>query len=142
MNGLIGSCRFREAGGGHYLAPVNIGRKMEGFEVLVPPGFQIDRLPDAPGVPVALLPVQGEVAPHVVGPDHQLLGLAKSHVRGEFELDGQVAALVGTDLLPVEPDRGFPVRSADEQKYTAALPGRVYGDLAPVPADVGPVGDP
>ena len=114
---------------------VDVRGEVQGLDVIGAARLQIDGLPDAAGVAVALLAVEVGVAGRVVGLDHQRLALAEAHVF-QFTLERSISALVGAGLDAVEPGGRLPVGGADHQEDAFAFPRLGDGDLASVPGDI------
>ena len=128
--------RIRGQGDIHpHQRPVDVRGEMQRTDIILAPRLQIDRLPDAAGVAVALLAVEMGVAGGIVGLDQQLLGLAETDP-GQFALEGRVPALVRTNLTAVQPGRRLPVGGSDHQEYALALPLSRDRYLPPVPRHV------
>jgi hypothetical protein len=71
---------------------IDIGSEMDGFQCERRPRFQIDRLPDPRGSPVALFALELERVRRVVDAEDQPLRLADPEVFGQIEGKGGVAA--------------------------------------------------
>ena len=98
------------------------GAKCRRLQERLRPGLEIDGLPNAAGVAVALFALELEGASAVVHAQHEAVVLARLEVRRELELEGRVAAAMGAQRLAVQPGLGFPVAGADDQEHPLALP--------------------
>ena len=115
-----------------------IGLEAHGLDIAVAAPFEIDRLPDAARVAVALLAVKPPVlvghgrrsVPHAQF-DRRLPALLREW--SQLDLERNVAALMPVDELPVHEDVGLPVARADNEEESRRLPVRRNLNLAPVP---------
>src|SRR5205823_10804755 len=86
--------------------------------------FQIDGLPDAPGIAVALFAFQLEGSSRIVHAQNELVFLATLEPCGQLELKGRVTTAMGAQGLAVNPRLSLPIASADDEEGTLAVPFR------------------
>jgi len=103
--------------------------------------FEVDRLPQAPCLPVALLALQLEGVRRVVHAQDQPLVLPGLCDLRQLQLEGRVAPLVGADGLSVEPAARLPVGGAHHEEDPPPAPALRYPQRPRVPRDVGLVRD-
>ena len=120
---------------------LDVRREGERIEVDVAARLEVDRLPDAAGVAVALLAVEiVSVLRHLRGripdPERKRLRLAPLHEVGEFELERRVAARMGAEVLSVKGAGRRMVRRADDHEDAFAPPRGGHRHAPAVVADV------
>ena len=118
-----------------YLGGVDVRGEVQALDVVTAAGLEVDGLPDAAGIAIALLAVEVGVGGRVIGLDQQLLRFAETDAF-QLAFEGSVAALVGTDFRAVQPGCRLPVGSTDHQEDPLAFPLLGDGDLPAVPGDV------
>ena len=128
-------CRCRKRHVDLHAGIVDIRGEMQAADVVRAARFQIDSLPDAAGVAVALLAIEMRIAGSIVGLDQQGLVLAEANVF-QLALERSIAALMAAGLLAVEPGGRLPVGGADHQEDALAFPCLGDGDLTSVPSYV------
>src|SRR4051794_11451929 len=115
--------------------------EVHGFERVAATCLEIHGLPHAARLSVALLALELERVRRVVDADDEALLAARVQMRRELEREWRVATLVGAERRSVEPYRGSPVRRAEDDEHTLALPRVRHADRASIPPDVRTVRD-
>ena len=110
----------------------DIRLEVDVVDVLLPTSFEIDGLPDAPYVTVALLARETLVVGCVVGDNDEVLShiVEASEVPGNLNFEGRIATLMGGDETTIEVDLGVPVTSTDNEEDTLIAPGLWNKDVA------------
>ena len=126
---------------GRHAAGVDVGREVDRVEVRLAAGLEVDGLPDAARVAVALLAVEAPVVARDLGGDvphaqRELLRLAPLDERRELELERRVAAGMLAELRVAEPAGRVVVARAHDEEHALPLPRGGHRDVAAVPADV------
>ena len=105
--------------------------------------FEIDGLPDAAYVAVALFAREALVIGRVIGHDDKVLRhiVEASEVPCDFNLEWCVAALVGGDVTTVEVDLGVPFAGTDDEEDALVAPSAWNDDIAGIVTLVAFVGD-
>ena len=124
-----------------HAAVVDVRREVDCLKVRLAARLEVNRLPDAARVAVALLAVETPVLAREVGgnipcTERDLLRLAPLDERCELELERRVAARMFAELRAVEPAGGIVVARADDEEHALSLPSGGHRDVAAVPADV------
>ncbi len=105
-----------------HLRLVEVGCEMEALEPGLGAGLQIDRLPDAAGIAVALFALELEGPGRIVHAQHELMAGARLEAGRQLELEWNVAAAVSAQRLSVQPGPRLPVASPDDQEHAPVLP--------------------
>ena len=127
--------------GGHR-AIFDVRREMHLLEKRIPTRLEVDGLPHAAGIAVALLAVEAPVAiGHarrcIPGPQGEFLRSSPFHVVRELELERRVAPRVLAETVLAKPAGRIVVAGADNEEHALPLPGLRHRDVPTVPADVG-----
>ena len=96
--------------------------------------FEIDGLPDAAYVAVALFARETLVVGRVIGHDDKVLRhiVEASEVPCDFNLEWCVAALVGGDVTTVEVDLGVPFAGTDDEEDALVAPSAWNDNIASI----------
>jgi hypothetical protein len=100
---------------------VNIGSKMQGTDIVLSTGLQVNCLPNSPGISVTLLAIEVCVAGCVISLDHKLLCLAKPDIL-QLAFERSVSSLMTADFIAIKPDLGVPIGSTDHQENPLSFP--------------------
>ena len=113
---------------------------MHVIDVVVPTRFEVNCLPDAARVAVALFACEPVVAAFIFHADNEVLRHAELQVGRQFEFERCIASFMRSEVATVEPRFGSPVRCADYQENTFAPPRFGDGDLPRVPGGIPEIG--
>ena len=128
--------RLGEIDGDAHIRGVNVRGEMDAADVIAAASLEIDGLPYAAGIAIALLTIEVGVVFCVVSLDEDSLGKAELHKVGELELEGSVASPVGAEFLAFENAGSLEVRSSYHEKNPLARPFDGDAYFAGVPGNV------
>ena len=122
-------------------AVLYVGSEVHLVEVLLAASLEIDRLPHAARVAVALLAEEAPAAAGAFGrlvprAQRDLLRLAPLYVTRDLKLERSVAARMLSESTAVEPRSRIVVARTHHKKHALSLPCCGHRDVATVPADV------
>lgn len=122
---------------------LGIGCEVNVVDVMLATCFEIDGLPDAANVAIALFTRETLVIGRVIGYDDKVLRhiVEAGEVPCDFNLEGSIAALVGGDVTTVEVDLGVPFAGTDDKEDALVAPSAWNDDIASIIALVAFVGD-